>query len=71
MKLKIVIDVLFILLIFRAAILSEGVLEKISKHKSRDFSRIHTVEQKNGDLKENFVLKKTSDKIHLAGSVSR
>lgn len=71
MKLKIVINVLFILLIFRAAILSEGVVEKNSKHKSREFSRIHTSGQKNGDLKENYVLKKTSDKLHLAGSMSR
>ncbi|CAH3034926.1 unnamed protein product [Porites lobata] len=71
MKLKIVINVLFILLIFRAAILSEGVVEKNSKHKSREFSRIHTAGQKNGDLKENYVLKKTSDKLHLAGSISR
>ena len=71
MKLKIVINVLFILLIFRAAILSEGVVKKNSKHKSREFSRIHTSGQKNGDLKENYVLKKTSDKVHLAGSMSR
>ena len=71
MKLRIVINVLFILLIFGAAILSEGVLEKNSKHKSREFSRIHTSGQKNGDLKENYVLKKTSDKLHFAGSMSR
>lgn len=71
MKLKIVINVSFILLSFRAAISSEGVLDKSSKHKTKVFSRYHTAGQKNGDLRENYGSRKTSEKLHLAGSMSR